>query len=120
MVDDTGLDEQALPGRHLVLIGNPRSNLLLSRLATNTALPVQWDARNVSAAGRSFLRAERRAVALAWPHPADDGRLLVILDGRPSWATTGLPLAGLPDLVISGVATDEPPALSFTFSNDWR
>lgn len=120
MVADTGLDETALPGQHLILIGNPRSNLLLARLAARTPLPVQWDARNHTAAGQSFLRADRRAVALAWPHPAHDGRLLVILDGRPAWSSTGLPLAGLPDLLISGLAPDDPPAVLRTFGNDWR
>jgi hypothetical protein len=120
VLDDTAVDDEALPGQHLVLIGNPRSNQLLARLVARTALPVQWDARNVTASGRSFLRSEQRAVALAWPHPAHDGRLLVILDGRPAWSAAGLPLAGLPDLLIGGAAADDPPAVALTFGNDWR
>lgn len=120
LVADTGLDETALPGQHLILIGNPRSNLLLARLTERTTLPVQWDARSVTVAGQSFLRADRRAIALAWPHPAHDGRLLVILDGRPAWTATGLPLAGLPDLLISGPTPEDPPAVLRTFGNDWR
>ncbi len=120
LIDDSGLDERSLPGRNLVLIGNVRSNLLLAELATRMPLPVQWDARTLTADGQAFLRAERRSFALAWPHPANDGRLLVILDGRPAWKATGLPLAELPDLLIGGATVDAPPAVLRTFTNDWR
>jgi hypothetical protein len=120
LVEDLGLTEESLPGQHLVLIGNSRSNLLLARLTTRTPLPVQWDARSVTAAGMSYLRADRRMVALAWPHPAHDGRLLVVLDGRPAWSAQSLPLAGLPDLLISGRDAEDPPAVLRTFGNDWR
>jgi len=120
LVEDVGLTEESLPGQHLVLIGNSRSNLLLARLATRTTLPVQWDARTLTAAGLTFLRADRRTVALAWPHPAHDGRLLVILDGRPAWTEQGLPLAGLPDLLVSGRDAEDPPAVLRTFGNTWR
>jgi len=120
MVDDTGLTEESLPGQHLVLIGNPRSNLLLARLTTRSDLPIRWDSRLLTVGNQTFLRTQRRSVALAWPHPAHDGRLLVILDGRPAWRAEGLPLAGLPDLVIGGELADDPPALQRTFGNDWR
>jgi hypothetical protein len=52
--------------------------------------------------------------------PGGDGRLLVILDGRPAWSAGGLPLAGLPDLVITGEQPADLPALLRTFGNDWR
>lgn len=120
IVADTGLSEESLPGQHLVLIGNTRSNLLLALLAAKTTLPVRWDSRSVSVGDQSFLRAQRRSVALAWPHPAYDGRLMVILDGRAAWRANGLPLAGLPDLVIGGEQAEDSPALQRTFSNDWR
>jgi hypothetical protein len=120
VIDDSTVDERALPGRNLVLIGNARSNLLLAQLATRMALPIQWDARTVTADGQTFLRAERRPVALAWPHPANDGRLLVILDGRPAWKSPGLPLAELPDLLVGGATAEAPPAVLRTFTNDWR
>lgn len=120
LMPDTGLDETSLPGQHLVLIGNVRSNLLLARLTARAALPVQWDARTLTIGSDIFLRAERRAFALAWPHPAHDGRLLVILDGGPSWTATGLPLAGLPDLLVGGRNAGDPPAVQRTFGNDWR
>lgn len=120
LVEDIGLTEESLPGQHLVLIGNSRSNLLVARLTNRAPLPVRWDARTLTVAGSTFLRADRRAVALAWPHPVHDGRLLVILDGRPAWGAQGLPLAGLPDLLVSGREAEDPPAVLRTFDNDWR
>lgn len=120
LIPDTGLDETSLPGQHLVLIGNVRSNGLLARLTARAALPAQWDARTLTVGGEVFLRSDRRAFALAWPHPAHDGRLLVILDGSASWKSTGLPLAGLPDLLVGGRNANDPPAVQRTFGNDWR
>lgn len=118
MMTDTEAIEQKLTGQHLVLIGNHRSNLLIANLAEH--LPVQWDARSLTYDGQSFLRSDRRPFALAWPHPANDGRLLVILDGKPAWRNTGLPLQGLPDLIIGGIEPNDPPAVQRTFTNDWR
>ena len=120
MMADTGLDETSLPGQHLVLIGNVRSNVLLAQLTARAALPAQWDARTLTIGSEIFLRSDRRAFALAWPHPAHDGRLLVILDGGPSWNDKGLPLAGLPDLLVGGRSANDPPAVLRTFGNDWR
>lgn len=124
LVEDGAVGDESLPGQNLVLIGNPRSNLVLARLATRTTLPLRWDARSLTmgegSGATSFLRSERRAVALAWPHPAHDGRLLVILDGRPAWRNQGLPLAGLPDLVIGGKQPEDPSAMALTFGNDWK
>lgn len=109
------------PGHHLVLIGNARSNAVLRRLAADgVKLPLTWDERRLYADGVQPMRAEHRAVALAWPHPAADGRLLIVLDGAVSWRADGsLPLAGLPDLVVGG-ERGQPPAVWRLFGNDWK
>ncbi|HEX3132339.1 MAG TPA: hypothetical protein VHX44_02020, partial [Planctomycetota bacterium] len=120
LVADTGLTEESLPGQNLVLIGNTHSNLLLALLTARSELPVHWDSRSVMVGDQSFLRAQRRSGALARPPPAHDGRLLVVLDGRAAGRENGLPLAGLPDLVIGGEQPGDPPALQRTFGNDWR
>jgi hypothetical protein len=120
MVDDTAFIDPDHAGRHLVLIGNPRSNAVLARLTARSPLPVRWDARLVTVAGQEFLRAERRAFALAWPHPAHDGRLLVILDGRPAWSARGLPLAGLPDLFVGGLRDEDQPPVWRWLDNAWE
>ena len=118
MVQDVDVQEDSFAGHHLILIGNSRSNLLLAKLAAK--LPVQWDGRTFTVDGTSFLRSERRAFALAWPHPANDGRLMVILDGKPAWRNAGLPLEGLPDLMVGGLQADDRPEIQRTFNNDWR
>jgi electron transfer flavoprotein alpha subunit len=119
-VIDSDIVDDGPAGRHLVLIGNVRSNALLARLAPRLGLPVTWDARSFRVGENEFLRAERRSFALCWPHPAKDGRLLVILDGQPSWSVSDLPLAGLPDLFIGGKRIEDPPALLRSFDNLWR
>ena len=108
-------------GRHLVLVGNPRSNGVLRALvADGLRLPVTWDERNLRIGEQSWPRAERRALALAWPHPAHDGRLLVVLDGAPAWGLRGLPLAGLPDLALGPGPDSTRPTLRRLFACDWR
>ena len=118
MVQDVDVQEGSFAGHHLILIGNSRSNLLLAKLAAK--LPVQWDGRTFTVDGTSFLRSERRAFALAWPHPANDGRLMVILDGKPAWRNAGLPLEGLPDLLVGGLQANDRHEIQRTFKNDWR
>lgn len=122
VVDDTALVESAWPRHHLVLIGNTRSNRVLATVlaASATVLPVRWDARSLSIGTRTWPRHEHRAFALAWPHPADDGRLMVVLDGAPAWATSGLPLAGLPDLLVGGSGLESRPAMRLLADGAWR
>ena len=123
--EDRALGEQEPAGVNLVLIGNTRSNAVLARLAARSpGFPLRWDARSVITPGGTFLRSQRRAVALAWPHPALDGRLLVVLDGALVQAHPdgpGLPpCAGLPDLVVGGESPAAPAAYERLFSADWR
>jgi len=108
-------------GRHLVLVGNPRSNAVLrTMVADGMRLSVTWDERSVRVGDLTWPRAERRAIALAWPHPAHDGRLLVIIDGAPAWAGRGLPLAGLPDLAVGPAPGATRATLRRLFASDWR
>jgi hypothetical protein len=92
--------------RNLVLIGNPRSNRVLGRLAGRLAalgrpLPLAWDHRSVRGEGIAALRSAARSVVLAVPHPDASDRLLVILDGTPPGFPPGPPLADLPACSIS-------------------
>ena len=108
-------------GRHLVLVGNPRSNGVLRTLvAEGLRLPMTWDERSVRSGDLTWPRSELRQLALAWPHPAHDGRLLVVLDGAPSWDGRGLPLAGLPDLAVGPAPESTRPTLRRLFASDWR
>jgi len=116
--------------RNLVLIGNPRSNAVLGDMVgQGLELPISWDHRSVSVAGQQVLRSSAFGLALCWPHPAQDGRLLVILDGRAVWRRDGsLPLSGLPDLhlqTVHSAGTEDAegaavPQHSELFDQHWR
>jgi hypothetical protein len=123
--EDRAVREQDLQGLNLVLIGNSRSNAVLARLVAQApGFPLRWDARSVFAPGATFLRDQHRGVALAWPHPALDGRLLVVLDGalvRGRQLGAGQPpFNGLPDLIIGGENPTQAPAIETLFGCDWR
>jgi pimeloyl-ACP methyl ester carboxylesterase len=127
---DRDFNEVDFSGNNLVLIGNHRSNSVLARMVENgLQLPLSWDAREVRFGEHAFARSEHRPIALAWPHPANDGRLLIILDGAPLEArgnSTGasMPLADYPDLVIGRAPTANPGSPEETvfrlFDSDWR
>ncbi len=119
MVDDVAFRARDFPREHLVLIGTPLSNQVLAQVGAAAGLPVSWDARTIAYAGQTWPRADGRSVVLCWPHPAGDGRLLVVIAGQPPLGD-GLPLAGLPDLVIGGTAAEPEPAVWKLFGNDWK
>ncbi|MBA3683954.1 MAG: hypothetical protein H0W72_01760 [Planctomycetes bacterium] len=121
-VDDQRFAVGDFARHHLVLIGNPRSNTVLARFVEDgLSLPVAWDDRTLTVADQRWPRADRRALALCWPHPADDGRLLVVLDGAlPPVEDGGLPLTGLGDLWLGPVPGETNPALRRLFASDWR
>ncbi len=120
-IDDSQFKAEEQLGRHLVLVGNSRSNSVLAKLLTNiTAFPATWTTRTLTIADKNWLRSEQRPVAITWPHPANDGRVLLILDGSPRWLQPGLPLATVPDLALGSMASESEPELWRNFSNDWR
>lgn len=91
-LDDTA-DPSSLAGRNLVLIGSPRSNRVLARLAPGLALPFTWDHRRLrSGDGQSYFRAA--GPFAAWSGRLGDGRIVLVLDGAPPPWGDGLPLAG--------------------------
>jgi hypothetical protein len=121
IIDDVDYKDEAQRGRHLIVIGNTRSNNVLAGWAKNMAhFPITWDARQLSVEGKNWLRSEQRPVCLTWPHPANDGRLLIILDGSARWLQPGLPLSQVPELAIGGVSVDDPPEIWRNFDNNWR
>ncbi len=82
-----------------------RSNLVIQDLLQQSpSFPLQWDARSFMLTdGKSWLRADRHPICVTWPHPAHDGRLLIILDGSPRWLEPGMPLNDVLDFAIGGI-----------------
>lgn len=99
LILDTEYQDSQWQRHHLVLIGNPRSNAVLSGL--NPELPVTWDHRSITSVHGSQPRQGGTGVALAWPHPSQPWRTMVILDGTaPYPAIPGsIPLGGAGDLL---------------------
>lgn len=84
---------------HLILYGNPRSNLLLRRIASR--LPVRFSAGAIHFAGRTYRGADV-GVALIYPNPLNGERYVLVLAGTTYLGTLYsryLP-RWLPDFVI--------------------
>ena len=115
---DADADAAFLAGRHLVCIGNPLGNRVLTRVLRDA--PLTWDAFEVRCGDLRLRRGRGAALALAWPRRDDPTRLVVVLDGAPAWERgAGMPLAGLADLVVRPPPGDGP-ALHRLFDSRWR
>jgi len=101
-IDDTVFQPGDWRGCTWILIGNPRSNRVIARLARRHPLPITWDSRSLTFRGQTYLRADRRAVALAVTR--SDGGQAVMLDGAPAWSAGGLPLVGVSLPFLGAVA----------------
>ncbi len=121
-VMDAAFVDADWPGYHLVLIGGPRANAVAARLFDRGRTPpVRWTARDLAVDDRTFARGDGRAVALCWPHPAQDGRLLVLIEGGlPPSAPGEPPLAGIGDLYVGPGPGERLPAIDRLFTSDWR
>ncbi len=100
MVDDTATSLRAEAGRHLVLVGNPRSNALLATLVRRgLTLPLTWDDRAVRLDAKAYPRGELRPVVWSGPRPDDAALQLIVVDGAPT-LPAGQLFAGWPDIGI--------------------
>lgn len=112
-------DLATMVDHHLVLIGSPRSNQILAQLVARGLDPrAVWDQRSITAGGESWLRADRRPLAIRRPRPGAPGRIVLILDGAPSWSPDALPGADLADLYAASLGAGPP--LRQWFDSDWR
>ncbi len=100
VVDDTATSLRAERGRHLVLVGNPRSNEVLATLVRRgLTLPITWDDRAVRLDGQRYPRGDLRPVVWSGPRPDDAALRLVVVDGAPQ-LPAGQPFAGWPEVGI--------------------
>ena len=104
-IDDTAFQPGAWRGYTWILIGNPRSNRVIGHLVRHHPLPITWDSRSLTFQNQVYLRADRRAVALAVPR--SDGGQALLLDGAPAWSAGGLPLVGVTLPYLGAVAAPE-------------
>jgi hypothetical protein len=88
VLDDTAYRPGDWADHHLVLIGSPRSNIVLKQLVEElgpSRFPVTWDDRDLHLGTRTCLRARRPGLALAVPRPDAPTLTMLVLDGSPAW-----------------------------------
>jgi hypothetical protein len=76
--DDKDITEADIRDHNLILWGDPRSNLLLSKLASN--LPIQWAADEITAGTGKFNAANHALIAIH-PNPLNPKRYIVLNSG---------------------------------------
>jgi hypothetical protein len=101
VVTDDGLTDAMRDGRTLVLIGTPRTNRALARVADR--LPVRFDGDDI-VIGPRRLHGDDLGVAFAAPDPDHPARTLLVIAGNSAAAM--LRSNALPDLLPSYVAWD--------------
>jgi hypothetical protein len=129
VIADTALDYQQVMNKHLVLIGNPRSNSFLASLADR--LPVKWEDNAVVMGGRRF-EGPSVGVSFIFPNPLSPNHYLLVHAGvkaRGTWLSAWLP-RWLPDFVVydDGISVQRggrlmdkrKPLFAGYFSRRWR
>ena len=77
--DDIAVTAADMADHHLIVFGDPQSNLVLSRVIGQ--LPVRWDAKQVSVGGKNF-DAMDHTIAMIYPNPMEQRRYLVVNSGH--------------------------------------
>jgi hypothetical protein len=121
--DDRDVTAADIAKYHLVLFGDPGSNLLLARVAAK--LPVKWTKQAVTLGAQSF-PATDNFPALVYPNPLNPGKYVVVNTGltiaeREYNGDYGMPLWGDYAIVKANPAADVPDLVTVGyFDNNWR
>lgn len=105
---DGEVTDEDLTSSNLVLWGDPQSNALLKRIADK--LPIQWNAKEIVAAGRRF-PADKHAPVLIYPNPLNPTKYVVVNSSftyrEYDYLNNARQVPKLPDWAIVDLAT--PP-----------
>ncbi|MCX8512227.1 MAG: hypothetical protein ORN83_10740, partial [Chthoniobacteraceae bacterium] len=116
VVADVDVTPELMANHHLVLWGDPGSNLFLAKLLSlkapnQTRLPLQWDAKELRF-GKEVYPAASHVPVLVYPNPLATGRYIVLNSTftfrQGSDTTNALQTPKLPDWAIVDVTT--PPS----------
>ncbi len=116
VVADTEVTPELMANNHLVLWGDPSSNLFLGRLLSlkvpnQTRLPLHWDAKELRF-GKEVYPAASHVPVLVYPNPLAPGRYVVLNSTftfrQGSDTTNALQTPKLPDWAIVDLTT--PPS----------
>ena len=76
--DDTAVTREDMATHHLVLFGDPASNVVLARLAAQ--LPIRWTQENIALGSTNFA-ATNHALICIYPNPLAPHRYVVLNSG---------------------------------------
>ena len=116
VVADVDVTPELMANHHLVLWGDPGSNLFLAKLLSlkapnQTRLPLQWDAKELRF-GKEVYPAASHVPVLVYPNPLATGRYIVLNSTftfrQGSDTTNALQTPKLPDWAIVDLTT--PPS----------
>jgi predicted peptidase len=99
VVADHAFDRAQMQEKHLVLIGNPKSNKILASMAKQ--LPVTWESDAIRVGKRRFM-GKSVGISFIYPNPLAPHRYLLVHAGvgrRGTWLSAWLP-RWLPDFMV--------------------
>ena len=109
--DDTRVTAEDIASHHLILWGDPESNLILKRIARD--LPIRWAPDQIRIGARSFPSRDHVPV-LIHPNPLNPSRYVVLNSGFIFGAMAGqsnaLQTPQLPDYAVFNVAGPDTPS----------
>jgi len=118
VINDIDISAADIAGSNLVLWGDPRSNLLLRRIAPK--LPIQWDVNGVKVNGKKFAG---HVPLLIYPNPLNSNRYVVLnsgftfADAAPT--SNALQIPKLPDYAVIDMETQNITDAGF-FDEEWN
>jgi len=77
--NDADVSEQDIRSNHLILFGDPESNLILKRILDQ--LPIQWTREVIRVGGKTY-DAKQHVVAFIYPNPLSPERYVVVNSGH--------------------------------------
>ncbi len=105
---DTEVTEDDLKTKHMVVWGEPETNVLLKRLQDK--LPVRWSDQQVTVDGQAYDRASHMPV-LIYPNPLADNTRYIVLNSGPTFreghdSSNSLQTPKLPDWAVIDLSQD--------------
>jgi dienelactone hydrolase len=118
--DDSAVTETDMAANNLVLWGDPRSNHLLGRIASE--LPIRWSTAGIRVSGRTYSPQDHIPVMI-YPNPLNPSHYMVLnsgftfVDAAPT--SNALQIPRLPDYAVFDLAAGCVADAGF-FDEKWR
>jgi len=128
IVDDTAVDDEILAHNHLILFGDPGSNLVLKRIVAD--LPIEWSRERIRIGNQEWKSADH-SPSLIFPNPLNPAKYVVLNSGhtfheKEFRSTNAMLFPRLGDIAIqqftakSSGGFDEKTEWADVFDNHWN